>query len=140
WMGWLVRHGQKEKKQDQLLKELRPKTAAAPTAGAERALWDWYYLQLARQDSKETYEAAKVLGKLNDPAGQWVYLTWLGNRTLASGPRVVRRARANMGMNEVDNTPPLPDDELKHVLACYQNLRRLKPDRLAQGPLAQVSV
>src|SRR5262249_23897510 len=58
-LGWLLAFAQKENRQDAFLKERR---TAAERAGADlRAQWDWYYLQILKQDARLIYEAARPL-------------------------------------------------------------------------------
>src|SRR5207244_1978973 len=96
-------------------KALKKKVAGRP-AGARgakdktpkdpRALWDWYYLGLVRQEQRDAYEAARDLARANgsDPSALWVYLTSLPARAEPSGQRVNRGNDADA----VDKTPPLP--------------------------------
>src|SRR5262249_34828039 len=56
------------------------------------------------------------------------------SRTAAAGPRVTRRARPG----DVDNTPPLPKDELDQVLTCYQAVRKQRPDWLTSQIVSNV--
>src|SRR5262249_43100066 len=89
-----------------------------------------------RQAPREAFEAARALSRTADVAGQWLYLNSLHDRTAGRGPRVVRRTPPG----GVDNLPPLPPDDLEHVLACYQAVRRQHPDWLTQTLLANVSM
>ena len=104
-LGWLLAFADREKKQDELIETLK---AAKDKAGADgRARWDWFYLQLVRQDGREAgmremWDSAKALAETADPAGQWVFLNYLANRTASNRARRPDRP---------DNTPPLPPSD-----------------------------
>lgn len=84
-----------------------------------RAAWDWYYLQTVRQDTAEMYEAVKVLSQSRDANNEAksVYLQLLAARGQQRGTYVDPDEAAKREL------PPLPDDELNHMLACYNATR-----------------
>ena len=86
-LAWRLHLAQTANQEEQFTKALRE---ARGKPQNPHAAWDWYYLQLVRWDSRETYEATKFLATKADPAAQWAYLTALSGRTAPSGPRVVR--------------------------------------------------
>jgi tetratricopeptide (TPR) repeat protein len=132
-LGWQLYLAQKQNRESAYLKQRRE---ARAKAGQDfRPAWDLYYLQLLRQNLRDTYEAAKALGKSGDPAGQWAYLTALDNRTAANGPRVVRATAPGAP----DKTPPLPAAELDQVVACYRSVRTRRPEWLTPAILSNVT-
>jgi tetratricopeptide (TPR) repeat protein len=96
-----------------------------------RSGWDWYYLQMLRQDMREVYAAARELARSPDPAAQWAYLSSLSNRTGGQGGRPARSGSA-------DTTPPLTPEELDRVIAGVQLLRKEKPQWLTTDVLNNV--
>jgi tetratricopeptide (TPR) repeat protein len=119
-LGWLNEFARaKDGGADAFAKEMK---AAKDKPDADgRALWDWYYFQLLRAESKEVVPAALALSKTGDPAGLVAYLSGLGDGRQGA----TRTVRA--GGTGKDNTPPLPADQLLHALACYRKLQQVKP-------------
>jgi tetratricopeptide (TPR) repeat protein len=145
-LSWQMGFAQKRDRSDAFLKEHRPASlsggrqppersktqgADAPRSGDLRAAWDWYYLQMLRQDMREVYAAARELARSPDPAAQWAYLQALSNRT-GGNPRQPSRAGA------VDTTPPLPAEEVERLVAAFQRLRKEKPQWLTTDVLTNV--
>ncbi len=124
-LGWLMGFAQKQNRNDAFLKEHRPAKGTSP-----QVVWDWYYLQQLRQDNREIYAAARELARSPDPAAQWAYLHSLTGRTVAAG-QYIRPNRSG----SVDNTPPLPAEELERVIAAFQRLRKEKPQWLTSDVL-----
>jgi tetratricopeptide (TPR) repeat protein len=123
-LGWLESLSQKDKTNAAFVKERRE---AANRAGNDlRALWDWYYLELVRQENQDAYLAARELSRRapSDLSAQFAYLNSLRLRAQRSGQVGVAR----VGSGVIDTTPPLDPDELDHVLACYENLRKRRPE------------
>src|SRR5581483_843173 len=67
-LGWLLAFATRESKQDDFIKVMKDARDKSGPDGRPR--WDWLYLQLVRQDEKETWDAAKALSQAADPAGQ----------------------------------------------------------------------
>jgi tetratricopeptide (TPR) repeat protein len=143
-LAWQMRFAQKKNRSEEFVKARRPlsggrksperaKTpgAYASRSGELRALWDWYYLQLLRQDLRETYQAARELARSPDPAAQWTYLHSLSGRLGTERNRPASRTN-------VDTTLPLPADEIERVLASFQLLRKEKPQWLTTDVLTNV--
>ncbi len=127
-LAWLMGFAQKKNHGDAFLTEHRP----ARGSSSPHAAWDWYYLQLLRQDTREICAAARELARSSDPAGQWAYLHALSGRT--GTDRSGRSSRPGA----VDTTPPLPADELDRVVAGFQTLRKEKPQWLTTDVLTNV--
>lgn len=85
-----------------------------------RAAWDWYYLQIVRQEGKELYEATKALslarGANNE--AKTLYLQGLAARGSQQANVYVDPEEAAKQSLE-----PLPNDEVEHMLACYDAVR-----------------
>jgi tetratricopeptide (TPR) repeat protein len=123
-LGWLLNLAQKKNKLDERVAEFRQ--ARDKTPNDLRKLWDAYYLSLVRQEPAETHEAALALSRAvgADPTALWAYLHSLPTRANVAGQQVYQDEEGEV----VDKTPPLPNDELEHVLACYKALRARRPD------------
>jgi tetratricopeptide (TPR) repeat protein len=133
-LAWRLALAQRQNKQDEFVKEQRTNRDKAP--GDPRLAWDWYYLQLVRQEYPEIFEAAKSVAKLlpTDSAAQVVYLSSLANRTLAlNQPRAFRQP----GSTIPDSIPALPGEEVDRVFAFYQAYQKRRPD-LAPALLSEV--
>jgi tetratricopeptide (TPR) repeat protein len=132
-LAWLFGIAQKTETQDAYLKASRE---ARNNAKEPRPAWDDYYLQTARQENKEIYEAAKVLARVapTDPSAQYAYLGALTNRAQAAGMRIVRQ----QGANQADNVPALPPEELDRVMAAYRTLRQRRPEWLHADVLGNI--
>lgn len=119
-LAWLYEGARAKDKAEVFLKEPRD---AKDKAGADpRPLWDWYYLQLVRNETKQSIPTALALSKGPDPAGLLAYLNGLNSRASASANRGRRSDTAK------DSTPPLPADQLAHAMTCYRKLKQVKPD------------
>src|SRR5262249_11508944 len=133
--GWMLSLAQKAgKTADDVMKEYKPAEGKGPQD--VRKLWDWYYLNVVQQEGRGVYESAKLLAKAepNDPSALWVYLTSLSGRAAQGG----RQVYYNSNNSAVDKTPPLPNEELDHVVALFKTLRRVKPDWTDSGTLINV--
>ncbi len=119
-LGWLYSLAQKQNQGDVLLRRFKP----AAEKNDSRAAWDWYYLQRLRQDFQVSLEAARALAEGKDPAGPWVFLMGLAERTAESGRRYYRRQDVN---EEKDLTPPLPAPQIESMLTHYRRLCQQKP-------------
>ena len=64
---------QKRGKQDDVVKRCKTPRADGDPARRRSVLWDWYYLQLVRQDYTEIFEAARALAgpPADRPAALW---------------------------------------------------------------------
>ena len=142
-LAWLLNLAQKQNQQDEFLarqRQSRDEAIGGNNADrADRARWDWFYLQLVRNEPTDTYEAAKAFATSADPLGQWIYLSSLGNRVPAAqvvqGVGVVigaqpQRVARQQAPDEADSIPPLSDAELEQVLGCYREVRRKRPEIL----------
>ena len=135
-IGWLYALAQREEKQDAVVKAARE---ALDKGGADpRSHWDWYYLQLVRSEGPATFEAARDLVKTlpTDPSAEYAYLSSLPGRSTEQTTRYSRRG----GAEEIDKTPPLPAEDLDRVLACYNDLRKKKPDLAPTELMGYVTV
>lgn len=122
-LGWLLRLADKEGKREEFIAALR--AARDKPKADSRDLWDWYYLQLVRQDQKEIYQAIREIALRGEPEAQWLYLVSLAGRATPQN----RQVASNRG-GATDTTPPLPPDELEQVLTCYRALRERRPELL----------
>jgi tetratricopeptide (TPR) repeat protein len=121
-LGWLYLLADARGEKDQFLDSIRP---AADKADVDsRALWDWYALQLLRQDQKESHAASRRLSQSGDTVGQWLYLESLASRPAAGN--------VSNDSND-DEAPPLPPDELEHVVSCYRSIAEQHLDWLLAG-------
>ena len=110
------------------------KKAGEKTPPDVRALWDWFYLSLIRYDNAAVYLAGQGLSKAapNDPLALWAYLYSIGGRQTGLGQQYY----VYQGEEQKDTTPPLENDELDHVLACYRALKIRRPE-LVQAQILQ---
>ncbi|WP_165071895.1 DUF1583 domain-containing protein [Paludisphaera rhizosphaerae] len=134
-LAWTLSTAMKTHKEEETLaafRKAREATPADPTA-----LWDWYWLSQIRFDYPEAYKTAVDLSKATptDPSALWAVLYGVTNRRSAAGQRVYSR----VGQDNVDRTPPLPPAELEHLLACYENLRRRRPELVDSVVLGAVT-
>ena len=72
-----------------------------------------------------------IAGKLSrsaaaDPVALWAYLYSMGGRQLLLGREYFVNSGQALGTEE--STPPLTQDELDHVMSCYQSLRVRRPE------------
>jgi tetratricopeptide (TPR) repeat protein len=134
-LGWLDSLSQKDKTNATFLKAQR-ETASRDTQDV-RALWDWYYLELVRQENREAYLAARELTRRvpSDPDAQYAYLYALRLRTQQSGQALPVR----VGSGVIDTTPPLDSDEIDHVLACYESLHKRRPEWLQLAMVSNIT-
>src|SRR5262249_18553497 len=74
-LAFLLVQAQRSNTHEEILREFR-ESAAKATVADPRPRWDWYYLNLARNEARDAYEAARDLARLtpNEPAAQWAYL------------------------------------------------------------------
>jgi tetratricopeptide (TPR) repeat protein len=118
-LGWMYEAARARGGAEEFVTSLRQ---AKDRAGADpRALWDWYYFQTLRGENKDLAATARTLSRGNDPEGLLAYLTVLPSR---DGQFRYRR----LGAEVKDKTPPLPSDQLDHVLACYRRLKAVNPE------------
>ncbi|MGH7127022.1 MAG: tetratricopeptide repeat protein, partial [Planctomycetaceae bacterium] len=120
-LAWLHGDAEREDRLEAFLERVRPQDDD-PTDD-EQAHRDWLYLQTVTNNQQECYETARVLSKLPD-AGYRAY--YLGQLTYRTGEYV--QAFGNQEQNAAP--PPLPAEELEHVLACYASLRAQRPEWL----------
>jgi tetratricopeptide (TPR) repeat protein len=126
-LGWLDGLSQKDNTNAAFLQEQRE--AANRATQDARSLWDWYYLELVRQEPHEAYLAARALTRRtpDEPVAQFAYLNSLRLRAQQSGQTLSVR----VGSGVIDTTPPLDSNEIDHVLACFESLRKRRPEWLA---------
>jgi tetratricopeptide (TPR) repeat protein len=118
-LGWMYEAAHARDGGEPFAKALRE---AKDKAGSDpRPVWDWYYFQALRGENKDMLATAMALSKGDDSAGQLALLNSLSSRV---NPNRFRR----MGADVKDKTPPLPADQLEHVLACYRRLKTVNPD------------
>jgi tetratricopeptide (TPR) repeat protein len=129
-LAWLNRLARKDQREPQFLQQARE---ARDRAGLEsRSWWDWLYLQVVRGDAIQAQEAARVLSKRGDLGAQWYFVTHLAStRAIPSLPP---------GSGPVRTEPePLPGDEVDHLMVCFRNVQRQRPDWLpTQGVFTQL--
>ena len=89
-----------------------------------------------RNDNPGAYAAGKTLSRslATDPLALWACLQSLGGRQRPVGQRVVIPVSA--AARQKDDTPPLDQRELDHVMECYRGLRARRPE-LAQAQILQ---
>ncbi len=123
-LTWLFRLAEKKGIGDAYVKEVREAAAAAgPDA---RPRWNWFYLQMAREQARGVYEAARDLARSSpqDANAQWCLLHWLRERTTRPGGYSYRPT----GVGVVETTPPLAPNDLELVLSAYRTLRLQHPE------------
>ena len=123
-------------KEDAVLAEFRAAKDKVPHD--PRALWDWYYLNLALGDNTATYEAARDLSRAAavGPDGAVGLPHVAGEPPVRPGSALLRRA----GDRGERRHAPLPADEIDHVLASYRALRQRRPELAARQILGSVAV
>lgn len=135
-LGWSLSLAPKRgpKVEEELLNTLR--AAADRTPKDPRALWDWYFFCVLRNEYSRAHEAALALSRAapTDPFALWNYLNSLGTRVLQSGASYVRSTG-----EESDSTPPLPAEELDHMMASLSAIRTRRPDLLQSSVISAVS-
>jgi hypothetical protein len=128
-LAWLYRIAVTMGEKDDFLYSLRP--GAGQARLDSRALWDWYYVQLIREDENEDYAALRRLSQTGEAQAQWLFLNALSNR------KATTRARHD---SDEDETPPLLADELEQVLTCYRSVAQKHPEWLTDGPRGGLGV
>jgi predicted Zn-dependent protease len=120
--GWLAERARGTGDPDAYLKGLK---AARDKAGADpRPAWDLLYFHFLRNaGGKDLLPVAFELSRGPDPAGLLAYLLAVSSRT--NGTQVNSRRSAD---GSKDTTPPLPPDQLEHLLACQKKLKQVRPD------------
>lgn len=133
-LGWLFSAAMKDRKEDEALAAFREAKDRKPADA--NALWDWYWLCQLRFDYPDVYRTSLELSKAapSDPSALWALLTAVGNRRAGTG----QRAYVRSGQENVDRTPPLPPEELEHLLTCYNDLRRRRPELVREAVLQNV--
>ena len=133
-IGWLVSLAQKTSiaRRDQVVAQFRQ--AGEKTPADLRALWDSFYLALMQYDNANAFAVGKLLSRAApaDPLALWAYIYSAGARQTVLG----QRNYVNQRTVQKDDTPPLEQAELDHLLACYNALRARRPE-LAQAQLLQ---
>jgi tetratricopeptide (TPR) repeat protein len=118
-IGWMYEAARATEGAEPFVKALR---RGKEKAGADmRPVWDWYYFQTLRAENKDLFTTGMILSKGADAEGLLALLTALPGR--ANNPNRYRRPGADN-----DKTPPLPAEQLEHVLACYRRLKATNPD------------
>ena len=121
-LGWLYEQARAKGEADAYGKKLRE---AKDKAGADtRPVWDWLYFQTLRNETKDKLATAFALSQGPDPAGLLAYLNAVSSRVSNQNPR----SRRGGGQPGKDNTPPLPADQLAHVMTCFTKLKSVKPE------------
>ncbi|MEO6810538.1 MAG: tetratricopeptide repeat protein, partial [Isosphaeraceae bacterium] len=125
-LAWLNVFARKDKTEDAFLDAARK----ASETGGDRARRDWFFLQFVRQDERETYEAARALALANpaDPSAQWIYLINLSGRNAPPSGTTVVTAVVTSPTNPKDDTPPLSEVEIGHVLTAFRTLQGQRPE------------
>ena len=135
-LGWMLNQAEREgpSKREELIARIR--RASEKTPADARALWDWFYLCLMRNDNPGIYAAGRLLARslATDPLALWAFLQSLGGRHRPVGQRIIVSAASST--DQKDDTPPLDQDELDHVMECYRGLRARRPE-LAQAQILQ---
>jgi tetratricopeptide (TPR) repeat protein len=120
-LGWLLAAAEQRRQGPEFVQREQAARDKAPQD--PRRLWDWLYLAILRTDAPATYQAAKALSYRGDLAGQWYYLSTLGQRVARpdglSSDEIKRRESA---------LPPLPPAELDHVVDCYRAVAKQSPN------------
>ncbi len=103
-----------------------------------RTLWDWFYFCSLRNDNPGVYAAGKLLARAqaSDPLALYAFLQALGGRHRPAGQRMTASVVSIAQSQAKDDTPPLAQDELDHVLQCFRGLRARRPE-LAQTQILQ---
>jgi tetratricopeptide (TPR) repeat protein len=127
-LGWHMAAALRQGKIDDYLKQLRTTAQGAD----ERGKWDYYYAQALQQNPRDQFESCKLLANTKNPAGHFVFLLALSNRTQTD-----RYSRAR-SITAKDTTPPLPPEQLTQVLSSYELLKRQKPNWVTFNVLQNV--
>lgn len=136
-LGWRLTLADQivKKGSDKVVAEFREKSRKTPSN--LRDAWDWFYLCSVRNDNAAAYEAAEKLSRAapTDPLALWALLHTVGARTAALGQRyyVISSNDAN------DHEPPLPQDQLDHLLAAFQALKTRRPELVQAEVLANLT-
>jgi hypothetical protein len=90
-------------------------------------------VQGLENDRPAIYEAALRLSRTGDTDAQSLYLISLAGRFADPTTGAARSG------TDAESLPPLADDELEHMLACYRSLRKRNPAQaLVYGGLTNV--
>lgn len=131
-LAWLNHLAQKSGQDEQFLKKCRD---LAAESSDPRVTADWYYLASVRNESRELYEILKKLSYQPDASLQ-IKAQYLGHLSLrgASNDEEAMEVEA-MEPDSIDpedeeamlqaqlaRLEPLDDDELEHVLRCYEEI------------------
>ncbi|HUR55406.1 MAG TPA: tetratricopeptide repeat protein, partial [Gemmataceae bacterium] len=121
-LGFLYEQARAKGESDAYAKKLRE---AKDKAGADpRPVWDWLYFQTLRNEYKDRLNTAFALSQGPDPAGLLAYVNAVSSRTYNQPSR----SRRGGGDPSKDTTPPLPADQLAHVMTCFNKLKSQKPE------------
>ena len=128
-LGWLLSLAQRQgpAKADDFIAKVREDAARTPAN--LHAAWEWIYLCQLRFDNAGLFAAARALSRAaaTDSQALWIYLHAAGGRQLPLGEENwTTQAKSNR--DEYNITPPLEEDELEHLLACYRSLRARRPE------------
>ncbi len=126
-IAWLYAESQKDKNDSEAWTKARRAVIDSGKAD-KRTLWDWYYLQLIRNDNKEIFKASASLVRADggDTAALMAFLTATANRGVDASQMYVR-STTNA---KTDTTPPLPPADLQLVLDAFDSLKKRRPDLL----------
>ena len=122
-------------KSEELIARMRK--ASEKTPADARALWDWFYLCLMRNDNAGAYRRRQdVEPRPGDRSARALGLSAITGRPADAAGPARRRVRRRVAAQQKDDTPPLDKDELDHVMECYRGLRARRPE-LAQAQILQ---
>ena len=139
-LGWLLRFARKANTEDALVAEFRK--AADQQPPSTRALLDWYYLSLVRQEPVETFQAVKALAQATaaanggDPEVLLAFLQALPQRTTTPAQQ---RGEEDEDEQAADKTPPLAGDDLEFVLTCFRDVQKRHRDWVDGSVIAAVA-
>jgi tetratricopeptide (TPR) repeat protein len=129
-LGWLLRFARKANTEDAFVAGLRK--AADQQPPSTRALLDWYYLSLVRQEPVETFQAVKALAQATaaaagggDPEVLVAFLQALPQRAMTPAQQ---RGEEDEDEQAADKTPPLAGDDLTFVLTCFRDVQKRRRD------------
>ncbi len=134
-LGWLVSLAGKEQPSRQDTVVAGFVAAARKTPGDLRAIWNWFYLCIIREDHAGAFEAAGKLSEAapHDPLALWAFLNALGPRDTPLGQRYAVSVQSQLRQAD-EIHPPLDGRQLDRVLARFHELRAQRPE-LAQGEI-----
>ena len=130
-LAWLFEMSRVKEATEAFVKPFKDNLAAAKPD--PRALWDYYYLQTVRNETKDLAEASRKLADgSDDPAALLAYLGHAADReeipSDANYRRYGRRNQPAPDADTTDKTPPLPPDRLERMLAGFKKLKKVRPD------------